>query len=360
MAIFKCKMCGGTLNVNEGITVCECEYCGHEQKVPRSIEKNILIDEDYDYDDEYDEDDEENEKEIARKLKLGYTCLKIEDWKKAHDYFWNVRCYDDSECAEAYLGMFLADNELKSLNELENTEFDNLLKEDNYKEAYLFGNKALKEKLKHYAEINADRFKEKAKDKLKRDAESTRLATIEHNYNVAILLMTEETEEFDYQKDIIKSFEEIEVERKNNYVRAKKYFDSLQDYKDSVAKSKECDELIAEWNRKSKIYNSAKSTWEKGTYRSLKKSYDTFKSIKDYSEAKWYINSYESMKYSIKTMIIYTIIFTIIFLILYFLNFIIFHGRNENVWNIMLVTVSILQHGRSSILSYVKILHLSF
>lgn len=39
MAIFKCKMCGGTLNVNEGITVCECEYCGHEQKVPRSIEK---------------------------------------------------------------------------------------------------------------------------------------------------------------------------------------------------------------------------------------------------------------------------------------------------------------------------------
>lgn len=34
MAIFKCKMCGGDLNVQEGITVCECEYCGTKQTVP--------------------------------------------------------------------------------------------------------------------------------------------------------------------------------------------------------------------------------------------------------------------------------------------------------------------------------------
>ena len=27
MAVFKCKMCGGGLNVTEGMTVCECEYC---------------------------------------------------------------------------------------------------------------------------------------------------------------------------------------------------------------------------------------------------------------------------------------------------------------------------------------------
>ncbi|MDE7360527.1 MAG: TIR domain-containing protein [Oscillospiraceae bacterium] len=34
MAIFKCKMCGGDLNVQEGLTVCECEYCGTKQTVP--------------------------------------------------------------------------------------------------------------------------------------------------------------------------------------------------------------------------------------------------------------------------------------------------------------------------------------
>ena len=34
MAIYKCKMCGGDLDVQEGMTVCECEYCGTRQTVP--------------------------------------------------------------------------------------------------------------------------------------------------------------------------------------------------------------------------------------------------------------------------------------------------------------------------------------
>lgn len=32
--IFKCKMCGGRLEIAEGMTVCECEYCGTHQTVP--------------------------------------------------------------------------------------------------------------------------------------------------------------------------------------------------------------------------------------------------------------------------------------------------------------------------------------
>ncbi len=35
MAIFKCKMCGGSLDVTEGMTVCECEYCGTAQTLPK-------------------------------------------------------------------------------------------------------------------------------------------------------------------------------------------------------------------------------------------------------------------------------------------------------------------------------------
>ena len=34
MAVLKCKMCGGALDVKEGATVCECEYCGTLQTVP--------------------------------------------------------------------------------------------------------------------------------------------------------------------------------------------------------------------------------------------------------------------------------------------------------------------------------------
>lgn len=36
MAMFKCKMCGGSLEVSEGMTVCECDYCGTTQTVPKS------------------------------------------------------------------------------------------------------------------------------------------------------------------------------------------------------------------------------------------------------------------------------------------------------------------------------------
>lgn len=34
MNVLKCKMCGGLLNVMDGKTVCECEYCGTQQTVP--------------------------------------------------------------------------------------------------------------------------------------------------------------------------------------------------------------------------------------------------------------------------------------------------------------------------------------
>ena len=42
--VFKCKMCGGNLEVKEGMTVCECEYCGSIQTVPQlDDEKKINL-----------------------------------------------------------------------------------------------------------------------------------------------------------------------------------------------------------------------------------------------------------------------------------------------------------------------------
>ena len=35
MAIFKCKMCGGALEVASGVSVIECEYCGTQQTLPK-------------------------------------------------------------------------------------------------------------------------------------------------------------------------------------------------------------------------------------------------------------------------------------------------------------------------------------
>lgn len=44
MAILKCKICGGNLEIIEGMTVCECEYCGSKQTVPSvDNEKKITL-----------------------------------------------------------------------------------------------------------------------------------------------------------------------------------------------------------------------------------------------------------------------------------------------------------------------------
>ena len=34
MAVFKCKMCGGDLDIIENSTVCVCQYCETKQTVP--------------------------------------------------------------------------------------------------------------------------------------------------------------------------------------------------------------------------------------------------------------------------------------------------------------------------------------
>ncbi|MBO5567910.1 MAG: hypothetical protein J6A79_03140 [Clostridia bacterium] len=36
MAIIKCKMCSGNLNITEESSVCEREYCGTRQTVPNA------------------------------------------------------------------------------------------------------------------------------------------------------------------------------------------------------------------------------------------------------------------------------------------------------------------------------------
>ncbi len=38
MAVFKCKMCGGTLEINNNETVATCEYCGTKQTLPKNCD----------------------------------------------------------------------------------------------------------------------------------------------------------------------------------------------------------------------------------------------------------------------------------------------------------------------------------
>ncbi len=42
MAVFKCKMCGGSLDIGENMTVIECDYCGTKQTLPKLNDERIV------------------------------------------------------------------------------------------------------------------------------------------------------------------------------------------------------------------------------------------------------------------------------------------------------------------------------
>ena len=83
MAVFKCKMCGGDLDVQEGLSVCECEYCGTKQTIPAF----------------------DNEKKIglfSRANKLRFAC----EFDKASVIYESI-VEDFPDEAEAYWGLIL-------------------------------------------------------------------------------------------------------------------------------------------------------------------------------------------------------------------------------------------------------------
>lgn len=83
MAVLKCKMCGGDLNLQDEMTVAECEYCGTKQTVPTA-------------------DNEKKMTLFARANRLRAAC----EFDKASGIYENIVA-DFPEEAEAYWGLVL-------------------------------------------------------------------------------------------------------------------------------------------------------------------------------------------------------------------------------------------------------------
>lgn len=83
MTIFKCKMCGGALNIEEGMTVCECEYCGSKQTVPAA-----------------------NDEKIAKLFERANRLRFNSEFDKAYSIYESIIA-EDPEAAEAYWGLVL-------------------------------------------------------------------------------------------------------------------------------------------------------------------------------------------------------------------------------------------------------------
>lgn len=117
MPAFKCKMCGGNLNITTGMTVTECPFCGTKQTVPHM-------------------DDEKKTQLYTRANKLRFTC----EFDKAAVIYENI-ISDSPEEAEAYWGLILCKYGIeyvddpatgKKIPTCHRTSFDSVFDDDNF------------------------------------------------------------------------------------------------------------------------------------------------------------------------------------------------------------------------------------
>lgn len=120
MAIFKCKICGGELNLMENSNICECEYCGTRQTVPSA----------------------DNEKKMnlfnrANRLRLA------NEFDKAAGVFESI-VSEFPEEAEAYWGLVLCKYGIEYVDDpatarkvptCHRTSFDGIFEDDNFQMA---------------------------------------------------------------------------------------------------------------------------------------------------------------------------------------------------------------------------------
>ena len=120
MAIIKCKMCGGDLNIVEGSSVCECEYCGTKQTVPSA-------------------DNEKKMTLFTRASRLLRNC----EFDKASGVFENIVA-DFPEEAEAYWGLVLCKYGIEYVDDpatgkkvptCHRSSFENVLDDQNFEQA---------------------------------------------------------------------------------------------------------------------------------------------------------------------------------------------------------------------------------
>ncbi len=120
MAILKCKMCGGELNVSENMSVAECEFCGTKQTVPTSKDENL------------------------QGLFNRANVLRMKsEFDKAAEIYEKIIQNDETQ-AEAHWGLILCKygieyvedpQSFKRIPTCHRTSFDSVIADDDYKSA---------------------------------------------------------------------------------------------------------------------------------------------------------------------------------------------------------------------------------
>lgn len=120
MSIFKCKMCGGTLEINNNETVTECAYCGTKQTLPKlDDEKRANL---------YDRANHFRRNNEFDKASAIYEQILNEDGSDAEAYWSLVLCRYGIEYVED-------PSSHKRVPTVNRAQFTSIFDDDNYKSA---------------------------------------------------------------------------------------------------------------------------------------------------------------------------------------------------------------------------------
>jgi len=123
MALFKCKMCGGDLNITADEKIIECEFCGTTQTIPTSKDENL------------------------QGLFNRANILRMKsEFDKAEQLYEKIIEKDETQ-AEAYWGLILCKygieyvedpQTFKRIPTCHRTSFDSIIADEDYKSALNF------------------------------------------------------------------------------------------------------------------------------------------------------------------------------------------------------------------------------
>ena len=123
--IFKCKICGGELNVERGQSIVECEYCGVKQTLPKFLDENTKL--------MYDR---------------ANSYLMHNEFDKAENMY-NQILFSDKEDADAYWSLVLCKYGISYVKDpktgkyvptCNRTYYSSIFDDENYKNAVKYAN----------------------------------------------------------------------------------------------------------------------------------------------------------------------------------------------------------------------------
>ena len=258
MSVFKCKMCGGDLDVKQDDTIVECSYCGTNQTVPSANTTEIKV--------VINKDGKEDDASIE--TTIDYVLLLIEDGElyKAEKLLEQVISKVPKH-PMIYIAKLLIECGVKKQEDLALLE-DDFTSSSNYQKAIRFAGPALKTTLEGYVSAvkqnGAKKIYNQAVAKMNSSQTAIELNLAENMFNsvsgyadakeLALVCKEKANEakkEAIYQMALT-AMNKTGVNQLDYLNKAKEGFSSIKDYKDSELQIDACERLIFSLEQKKK------------------------------------------------------------------------------------------------------------